>query len=68
MMCPCLTCNGTCRYRDVADFNFQKFCYACDGIGRKETPMHPDQEKRFYEAKRLGMSELEATRHVNGSQ
>lgn len=68
MICPCLTCNGTGRYKDRADFNFQKFCYACNGTGRRETPMHPDQEKRFHEARLRGMSELEATRHVNGSQ
>jgi hypothetical protein len=68
MMCPCLACNGTGRYRDRADFNFQKFCYVCLGTGRAETLMSSDQEYRFQEALKSGMSELEATRYVDGSQ
>lgn len=68
MMCPCLTCGGTGRYRDKANFNFQKFCYVCNGIGRRETLMHQDQIVRFKEALDRGMSELEAVRYANGSQ
>lgn len=68
LMCPCLTCNGTGRYIDRSEFNFQKFCYKCDGVGVISTPLSSDQERRYTEAIQRGMTTLQATRFVKGSQ